>query len=155
MQLVKSRRKGMGLGERERDEKQEWLRERRRRRFIRRARAGKRVWLSRCLRNFGGGKRQKAVLGRGMQVVLWLLLGAVSLGVSGFLAICTGENKVLWVREARAKGEAENWLEEAKEDGAGGMEEGWEKEFLGVHIRFKEGQLSIFREKEQMKRSTN
>ena len=145
----------MGLGEREGEEKQEWLRERRRRRFIRRARAGKRVWLSRSLRNFGSGRRRKAVLGRGMQVVLWLLLGAVSLGVSGFLAVRTGENKVIGVREARAEGETGDWLEEAKEDGAGGMEEGWEKEFLGVHIRFKEGQLSIFREKEQMKRSTN
>ncbi len=121
--------------------------ERRRIHWQRRSGQAKRQWFSGAIRQGGPWKRR----GWGnrspkdipwgscsrFSAVFWLGGFLSVLGVSLFLLLQTGRGGVSRV-EQNAIGAAE--------------EDGWEREFFGLRFRIQDGEITIFQEKEEIKR---
>lgn len=126
--------------------------ERRRRKFIRKAKKAKRAWFIKSLRCHKAVRLKKGMASKGMEVVAWLILGAGTVAASGYIAFYTGKKQVFGT-EAKLDLKAEEWEKERDEPehfGSAVGDDGWEQEFFGIHIRFQEGQITIFRENEKI-----
>ena len=113
--------------------------ERRRGRSVRRARKAERRWIALTLERAARQSRKGKIRALTMQAVhllLWLFFGAGALGLSGALLLSTGVAH-------REQTEGPSLLLDGEADAD------WEREFFGVRIQLRSGQITIFREKEE------
>lgn len=126
--------------------------EKRRRRFIRKAKQAKGTWFFQYFRCLKSAHYQKEPLSKGAGVIIWLILGGMTVAGSGCIVLYTGKKQV-FETEANLDSIVFDWEQNGRkqEASAGSVrEDSWEQEFFGIHIRFQEGQITVFREKEQI-----
>lgn len=109
----------------------EFLSEQRRQRWERKARKAKRRWFAAACRQSGRKKIMGPVLCR-------FLFMAAALAAAFAIA-----------RATAVKETVTSWQEAE----ASGQKDGWEKEVFGIRIRLKDGQISVFKETEQVIRT--
>ncbi len=133
-------------------EKPKAAEERRRKKFIREAKKAKKAWFLNSFRASKAAWQKKGIVSKRLGAAIWLIFGAAAVAASGCVAFYTGKMQVFGT-ETKFDPKAGEWKKEMDKPeffGSADEADGWEQEFFGLHIRFQEGQITIFRENERI-----